>query len=62
MVVRNGRVVSLDSLNPSDRAEYEELLSEIRGRRRLPSLSVLPAVTVKQVRLVTSTVVRAKGL
>jgi anti-sigma factor RsiW len=60
IVTRGGRVVSLDSLNPEQRATADALLDEIQRLRSRQAETTGRSFQVHEVRLVTSTGVSAK--
>lgn len=69
-ISRSGRAVRLDEMSPRDRRKVEILLDEIyeltversRDHRARSSSAVTGTVNVREVRLLTSTSVTAKGL
>lgn len=62
MITRRGRVIDLSTMHPADRLRTENLMDEISRRRFGQTLQMGEPVQVREVRLVTSTSVSAKGL
>jgi anti-sigma factor RsiW len=62
IVTRGGRILSLESLGPEQRATADALLDEITRLRSRPAESTARSFDVYEIRLVTSTGVSAKRL
>ena len=62
LVTRQGRIIDLSTMHPTDRRRTEDLMDQISRLRFGQTLQMGMPVNVRELRLITSTSVSAKGL